>query len=220
MKVRLIDSTGSKKSISVNDVLFDQDINQKLLAQSIRVYLANLRQGTSKAKTRSEVNRTKKKLYRQKGTGNARHGSKNAPIFVGGGVAHGPTGNENWQLNLSKKMKKNSLRTALAIQKDNLIISDELPILKGKTKQAQEIIRKFSQENEKVLVCLSENMPMALRSLRNIKGVLVERVTKINALDIVLADKIVFTRDSIRALERRFQKLKIKKEKKVTSLEK
>src|SRR5690554_4960009 len=105
MKLTVITATSKASSIEVSDAVFGQKANPTLLAQAVRVYLSNLRQGTSKVKTRSEVSRTRAKWYRQKGTGNARHGARSAPIFVGGGVAHGPNGQQNWTKSLSRKMK-------------------------------------------------------------------------------------------------------------------
>jgi large subunit ribosomal protein L4 len=90
MQLPVIDSTSKNEKMRVNDILFSDQSVDALLAQAIKVYQSNLRQGTSYTKTRSEVKRTKKKWYKQKGTGNARHGSRNPNIFVGGGVSHGP----------------------------------------------------------------------------------------------------------------------------------
>ena len=111
-------STSGKKTstTSVKKKFFEAKINSSLMAQAIRVYLSNQRQAPAKTKSRGEVKVTKKKVWRQKGTGRARHGSRNAPIFVGGGKAHGPSGTQNYKLKMSKKMKKASLFSALSEQ--------------------------------------------------------------------------------------------------------
>jgi len=140
MQLPVIDSTSKNEKIRVNDILFSDKSVDSLLAQAIRVYQANLRQGTSYTKTRSEVKRTKKKWYKQKGTGNARHGARTPNIFVGGGVSHGPRAIENWSLKLNRKSKLIALRHALTLQKKNLFVSKDIPALKGKTKEAEKLI--------------------------------------------------------------------------------
>jgi large subunit ribosomal protein L4 len=103
MQLTVIDSTSKNEKVRVNDSLFTKKPATFLLAQAIRVYRSNLRQGTSYTKTRSEVKRTKTKWYKQKGTGNARHGARTPNIFVGGGVSHGPRAIENWSKKLNAK---------------------------------------------------------------------------------------------------------------------
>ena len=143
MKLKVITPTSKSSSIEVSDSVFAQKSNPALVAQAVRVYLSNLRQGSAKVKTRSAVKRTKSKWYKQKGTGNARHGSKNAPIFVGGGVAHGPTGNENWKKDLSRKMKSKALRVALSMQVENIVVTDNLNSIGGKTTEAVKFLNKM-----------------------------------------------------------------------------
>src|SRR5260221_7335072 len=108
-------TTSGKAGTDITSVLFDAASSASTVAQAVRVYLGNQRQGTAKVKTRGEVERTKKKWYKQKGTGGARHGARSAPIFVGGGVSHGPTGTTDWSLKMSKPMRKVALRTALSM---------------------------------------------------------------------------------------------------------
>jgi len=134
MQLPVIDSTSKNEKIRVSDILFSDKAADQLLAQAIRVYQANLRQGTSYTKTRSEVKRTKKKWYKQKGTGNARHGARTPNIFVGGGVSHGPRAIENWSLKLNRKSKLIALQQALTLQKKNLFVSKDIATLKGKTR--------------------------------------------------------------------------------------
>ena len=208
MKLTTYPKTGakSKTAVTASETVFNAEVNKKLLSQGIRVYLANQRQGTSKVKNRSAVNRTKKKAYAQKGTGNARHGSKNAPIFVGGGVAHGPTGLSNWKLKLTKRFKSQALISALSAQQKNIVVCDGFNELTGKTKQAVELLSKIRDKNEKILVVLTESNPEIIRSLRNIQRVVVTRAQRINIYEVSLADKIIITTDALKQLEEKLAK--------------
>jgi len=208
MKLTTYTKTGnkSKTAVTASEAVFNAEINKTLLSQGIRVYLANQRQGTSKVKNRSAVNRTKKKLHAQKGTGNARHGSRNAPIFVGGGIAHGPTGLANWKLKLTKRFKSQALISALSAQKENIVVCDGFNDLTGKTKQAVELLSKIRDKNEKVLVVLTESKPEIIRGLRNIQRVAVTRAERINIYEVSLADKIIITNDAVKQLEEKLAK--------------
>ena len=208
MKLTTYTKTGnkSKTAVTTSEAVFNAEINKTLLSQGIRVYLANQRQGTSKVKNRSAVNRTKKKLHAQKGTGNARHGSKNAPIFVGGGIAHGPTGLTNWKLKLTKRFRSQALISALSAQKENIVVCDGFNNLTGKTKQAVELLSKIRNKNEKVLVVLTESKPEVIRGLRNIQRVAVTRVERINIYEVSLADKIIITTDAVKQIEEKLAK--------------
>ncbi|MFZ5438118.1 MAG: 50S ribosomal protein L4 [Patescibacteria group bacterium] len=209
MKLKVITATSKGSTIEVNDAIFAQKSNPVLLAQAVRVYLSNLRQGTSKVKTRSEVSRTKAKWYKQKGTGNARHGSKNAPIFVGGGVSHGPTGNENWTKALSRKMKAQALRVALSMQTEKIVVTDNFNSLGGKTAEAAKLLNKMIDDKGKVLVVLAGNSDLIRRSLRNIEQVLTVPAVELNSLQVAMADIIIFTKDSLKVLEDRLSKEKV-----------
>jgi len=191
MKLKVITATSKESSIEVNNSMFATKDNPTLLAQAIRIYLSNLRQGTSKVKTRSQVNRSKSKWYRQKGTGNARHGSRNAHIFVGGGVAHGPKGIENWNKNLNSKMKAQALRVALKLQADQIFVTDNLNGLQGKTAEADLLLQKMLGKVDKILIVLGENSELIKRSVNNIGQVLTVNANELNALHLVTAKKII-----------------------------
>ncbi|MBU0576554.1 50S ribosomal protein L4 [Patescibacteria group bacterium] len=208
MKLTTYTKTGNKSQTAVtgSDAVFAAKVNQPLLAQGIRVHLANQRQGTSKVKTRSEVARTKKKLYRQKGTGGARHGSKNAPIFVGGGVAHGPTGNANWKLKMTRSLKNQALISALSAQKDQIIVWDGLNELEGKTKLAAKLLYKMVDQKDKTLVVVTKFKPEMLQSLRNIENILLTKVVRLNIYEVALVDKIIMTSEAVKELEDRLIK--------------
>ncbi len=227
MKLKVIASNGKKtSSIKVNDQLLAEKTNDFLIAQAVRVYLSNKRQATSKTKNRTEVVRTKSKWYRQKGTGNARHGAKNANLFVGGAVAHGPDGSQHWTLKLSKKQKKQSLRCALKAQENNILISKDLKDLKGKTKKAAILLKSIADyENNKVLVIISTKANKLIhRSLRNIQNVLISNANHLNTLQVAAADKIIISDQALEDLEKRLvknkaevKKVEVKKTKKTVS---
>jgi large subunit ribosomal protein L4 len=198
----------------VNDSLFTKKPATFLLAQAIRVYRSNLRQGTSYTKTRSEVKRTKTKWYKQKGTGNARHGARTPNIFVGGGVSHGPRAIENWSKKLNAKSKLVALQTSLTLQKGNLFLSKNLASIKGKTKEAVALLNNVADENDKVLVVLAKSNPIIVRAFRNLEKVLVVTADRLNALHVSNADKIVFEYASLKVLEDRMAKIKKSKIKK------
>jgi len=171
-------------------------INIKLVSQAIRVAQSNKRQGTSKVKTRSEVSLTKKKMYKQKGTGGARHGAKSAHIFVGGGVAHGPTGKANWSRSLPQTMKRQALQHALAMQEAVIAVSPELNTLTGKTKMAAKLLEKIAPAAQKICIVLEKADEKILRSLRNIPSAAPILAAQLNALHVMQADKILFTKES------------------------
>lgn len=208
MQLTVIDSTSKNEKVRVSDTLFSSATSNVLLAQAIRVYLSNLRQGTAHTKTRSEINRTKKKWYKQKGTGNARHGARTPSIFVGGGVAFGPRGVENWAKTITAKSKLLALRLALSAQKANLFLSKDISSLKGKTSEATKLLSVASKKNEKVLVVLAKNSDLVLRSLRNLENVLVMTADRINALHVAMADKIIIDLAALKVLEERMLKVK------------
>lgn len=208
MQLTVIDSASKNEKVRVSDTLFANSASEFLLAQAIRVYLSNLRQGTAHTKTRSEVNRTKKKWYKQKGTGNARHGARTPSIFVGGGVAFGPRAIENWTKTLNAKNKLLALKVALSAQKANLFLSKDLSSLKGKTTEAIALLAPVSTGSEKVLVILAKSSSLALRSLRNLENVIVMTADRINALHIAMADKIVIEFTALKVLEDRLLKVK------------
>jgi large subunit ribosomal protein L4 len=208
MKLTTYTKTGNKSKTPIlgSEAVFNAEVNQELLAQGVRVYLTNQRQGTSKTQSRSAVTRTKKKWYKQKGTGNARHGSRNAPIFVGGGVAHGPNGNSNWKLKMTRRLKSQALISALSTQKDNIVVCDGFAELSGKTKQAAELLAKIVDKKDKVLVVLAESNTQTFKSLRNLEKILMTKSDRLNVYEASLADKIIFSSDAVKKLEERLAK--------------
>lgn len=203
---------GGKISGKVNlpESFFKAKINRKLLAQAVRVYLSNQRKAHAKIKTRGEVDRTKAKAYRQKGTGRARHGARSAPLFVGGGVAHGPEGNQNWKRVLPQKMRKQALASALTskLQEKQLVVIKGLEKIEGKTKEMKQILQPFLKESKtkkpiKFLLVSSQRSPKLTRACRNLPNFLIRSAGSLNAYEVLNGDKILMTPESIEILEKR-----------------
>ena len=209
MKLNLLDTKGTKlNEIEVPEEIFGAGDNPSLLSQAIRVYLSNQRQGTSKVKSRGEVNRTTAKVWRQKGTGRARHGSRRAPIFVGGGVAHGPSVNTNHDLKLSKKMKRKALFTSISskVKEGSLSIVSGANSIQPKTKSALEMLANtinYKQGN-KVLVVLPDNTSPLIKGGQNLDGVSLTQASRINYYEVISNLKILFLEESLEVLKDTF----------------
>src|SRR3989338_9033976 len=150
-KLPVFDQKGTKLTpMTVSDLIFAVKVNQPLMDQASKVYLSNQRRSLAKAKRRGEVKVTKAKVWQQKGTGRACHGSRNAPIFVGGGQAHGPTGEQNYKRTLSTPMKRQSLFSALTfkLKNDSILVVDKLDTLKPKTAIFDKLFSKITKNTE------------------------------------------------------------------------
>lgn len=198
MKINIYSIKGVKSGELALPKEFGEKPNMALLAQAIRVYDGNAHIGMAKTKTRAEVNRTKKKLYRQKGTGGARHGSRRAPIFVGGGVAHGPRPIRR-VLSLPLKMKKKALAVTLSLKAKNGEIVGVSGIDKLiKTKDAQILADKIFKEIKSVkrlTFVLGEVGFTAKTALRNLKNVQVFPFKDINAYHIYFGGGLVIDKE-------------------------
>jgi large subunit ribosomal protein L4 len=181
---------------------FSTEANLKLLAQAIYVYDDRAHKGLAKAKTRAEVNRTKKKWYRQKGTGGARHGARSAPIFVGGGVAHGPRPVKR-ELTLPKKTRKKALDVVLSLKtkEGSIVVLDGLSKIK-KTKEAGQLLDKIFNKEKRtkanVILGLADANLEVARLFRNIKGVKAKAYKDFNAYEVfksnlIALDKNIFS---------------------------
>jgi len=197
--------------IQLPSEIFGAKINDSLMSQAVRVYLANQRQGTVKTKDRGEVNATTKKIWQQKGTGRARHGSKRAPIFVGGGLAFGPKPRD-LSLSISKKMKTLALFSALSSK----LKDQELKIVKGletiapKTKLMAQVLENLGIKNDKrVLLVMpkagkeSENV---YRASRNIEGINILTANTLNAYKVLDNKLVLLMKDSIDVIKDTFVK--------------
>lgn len=208
MKLTAINTTGTKSTHTASDAVFGFAVNQPLLAQAIRVYTYNEHQSTSRVKTRAEVRRTKKKWFKQKGTGNARHAARSAPIFVGGGVAHGPKGLSTANLSLSQQQKHQALKSALTLQIDSIIVTEGIETSNGKTSQAHKFLHAILADEPRTLVVIANKNDKVEQAFGNIQYVLVTTAEHLTALDVVAADKIIFSPEAITALENRMSATK------------
>ncbi len=187
-------------TIELNDAVFGVEINEHLVHMAVVQHLANKRQGTQKAKTRSEVSGGGRKPWRQKGTGHARQGSTRAPQWTGGGVVFAPVPRD-YSFKLNKKEKRAALKSALTdkVQNSNLVVVDELKFDEIKTKNFVKVMNNLNIQ--KGLVVTENNDANVIMSARNIKGVDTAQVNTINVYDIMKAKKVVLTKAAVAKIE-------------------
>ncbi len=206
MKIDKLNLDGKKSSIEVLDKIFSAKINNKLVSNVLYKTNANYKGRHAKTKQQNEVSGPTSKIYAQKGTGNARHASRKAPIFVGGGIAHGPKGQLAYKTRkLNKSEKKSSIASLISeknINKSLLIFSDFNSEIK-KTKEMNAIVKKFEFKNSLMILdkLSKENIEKSIRNIPNIK---VTDINHFSAFDIVKFEKLVFTESSIKELEKRY----------------
>ena len=206
MKIDKHSLDGKKKSIEVLDKVFSAKINKKLVSAVLYKTNANYKGRHAKTKQQNEVSGPTSKIYAQKGTGNARHASRKAPIFVGGGVAHGPKGELAYKKRkLNKSEKKLSIASLLSEKnKDkNLMIFNDFSSEIKKTKEMSQIVKKFDITNSLIILDKSSKDKIE-RSVRNIPNIKVTDVNHFSAFDVVKFKKIVFTESSVKELEKRY----------------
>ncbi len=208
-KTKVYDTSG--KSIGQTELpeeIFNAKINESLVAQAVRVYLGNQRRARAKAKTRGEVRGSTRKIYRQKGTGRARHGDKYAPIFVGGGKAHGPTGLENFALKLPRKMRRRALFSALTSKLKNkeVVVVDGLAKVKPKTKEMIKITQnlKLKTQNHnlklKTSIILPEKLENVMRAARNIANLDLLQAGQLNAYRVLNGGRLLLMKESLKKM--------------------
>ena len=206
MKIEKINIDGKKVPIEVLDKIFSAKINNKLVSAVLYKTNANYKGRRAKTKQQNEVSGPTSKIYAQKGTGNARHASKKAPIFVGGGIAHGPKGQLAYKTRkLNKSEKKNSVASLISEKnkKRNLLVFSDFVKEIKKTKEIFQIIKKFELTNSLMILDKSSKDKIE-RSIRNIPNLKVTDVNHFSAFDIVKFKKIVFTETSVKELEKRY----------------
>ena len=187
-------------TIELNDAVFGAPINEHLVHMAVVQQLANKRQGTQKAKTRSEVSGGGRKPWRQKGTGHARQGSTRAPQWTGGGVVFAPVPRD-YSFKLNKKEKRAALKSALTsrVQDGKLIVVDELKFDEIKTKKFKAVMDNLKVN--KALVVLADNDEKVVMSARNIPTVKTSQVNTINVYDILKGDTLILTKDAVAKIE-------------------
>ncbi len=206
MKINKLTIDGKKGTIEVSDKIVSAKINDKLVSNVLYKTNANYKGRKAKTKQKNEITGSTAKIYAQKGTGNARHASKKAPIFVGGGVAHGPKGEANYKKRkLNKSEKKLSIASLITkINKlNNLIILDDFQKEILKTKEMNNLLIKFEAKNS-IIIADKKSKDNISRSVKNIPNVKITDVNHFSAYDLAKFKKIVFTETSIKELEKRY----------------
>ncbi len=200
LAVDMFDMSGkSNGSMELPTDLFKVIASPKLLAQYVRVYLANQRQGTHQTKTRADVTGSTRKIYKQKGTGRARHGARTAPIFVGGGVTFGPQSRSH-NLKMTKKQKQKALLFSLSLkaQDKNIKILDGISNMKGTVKEMKEALKSLEVEPRKALVVYAPEQADTMKKvLGNVKDAHTSQSRLLNAYAVLKAETIVFTKEAL-----------------------
>lgn len=192
--------------ITLPGEIFGAKVNPNLMTQAVRVYLFAQRQGHASTKTRGEVKGTTKKMYRQKGTGRARHGAAKAPIFVGGGITFGPRPRD-FSLDFPKKMRRASLFSSLTskFQEEKVKVLD----LNGSTGKTQELIRMLKSldlvskngKAKKIMVVVTNDSEMVIRASRNINGAILKNAANLTTYEVLNSNTILFMKESIEVLK-------------------
>ena len=186
--------------MDLNDAVFGVEVNEHLVHMAVVAQLANNRQGTQKAKTRSEVSGGGRKPWRQKGTGHARQGSTRAPQWTGGGIVFAPSPRD-YTIRLNKKEKRAALKSALTsrVLENKFIVVDELKLDEIKTKKFQNVLNNLKVN--KALVVVDENSDNVVKSAKNIQSVKTAYVNTINVYDILKYNTVVATKAAVANIE-------------------
>lgn len=206
MNVKVLNISGEEVgTLKLSDEVFKQEYNEGLIHQVVVAYLANLRQGTKSALTRSEVRGHAKKPWRQKHTGHARHGSTKGPQWRGGGVVFAPKPRD-----FSKKVNKEAKRTAFKsaistkLKNQEVIVIDNINLAEAKTKLMAQVLKNLKIDKTVVFVT-KEKDELVMRAANNLGNVDVTNASVVNVYDIVSNDKVVLTQDAAKALEEAYK---------------
>ena len=206
MKIEKLNLNGKKDSIEVLDKIFSAKVNKRLISNVLYKTNANYKGRHAKTKQQNEVAGPTSKIYAQKGTGNARHASRKAPIFVGGGVAHGPKGELAYKKRkLNKNEKKLSIASIISEKNKNknlIILSDFSNEIK-KTKEMYSIVKKFEFTNS-LLIVDKNSMSKIEKAVRNIPNIKITDINHFSAFDMIKYKKVVLTESSVKELEKRY----------------
>ena len=206
MKIDKINLDGKKDAIEILDSIISAKINKKLVSNLLYKTNANYKGRKAKTKQKNEIIGSTSKIYAQKGTGNARHASRKAPIFVGGGVAHGPKGESNYKIRKINKSEKKKGISSLITEKNNeknLIIFSDFKAEITKTKEMNKILEKFQAKNSLIILDKSSKDKI-IRSVKNIPNIKVTDVNHFSTYDVMKFKKIIFTETSMRELEKKY----------------
>ena len=206
MKINIINIDGKKNSIEVLDKVFSARINKQLVSNVLYKTNANYKGRSAKTKQQNEIKGSTSKIYAQKGTGNARHASRKAPIFVGGGVAHGPKGRTKYKKRkLNKSEKKISIASMITEKNNNnnLIIFDDFKEKILKTKEMNQILIKFEATNS-IMIIDKESMNNIYKSIKNIPNVKITDANHFSSFDLAKYKKVILTETSVKELEKRY----------------
>jgi len=206
MKIETYKLDGKKSTIEVTDKVFSAKINKKLVNSVLYKTNANYKGRHAKTKQQNEVSGPTSKIYAQKGTGGARHASRKAPIFVGGGIAHGPKGELAYKKRkLNKSEKRQSIASIVSekVKEKNLLVFSDFNTEIKKTKEMSIILKKFEISNS--IIILDKNSKNKIeKSIRNIPNIKVTDINHFSAFDLVKFKKIVLTESSVKELEKRY----------------
>jgi len=206
MKIDKLNIDGKKDSIEIADKILDSKINKQLISYVLYKTNANYKGRKAKTKQKNEIIGSTSKIYSQKGTGNARHASRKAPIFVGGGVAHGPKGESKYKKRKLNKSEKKLSIASLITEKNkmsNLIIFSDFEKKISKTKEMNTILKKFEAVNS-IIIADKKSKENIFKSVRNIPNVKITDINHFSAFDLVKYKKVIFTETSIKELENRY----------------
>ncbi|MFT9494174.1 50S ribosomal protein L4 [Anaerosolibacter sp.] len=201
-KVALLNISGQQVGeMELSDSVFGAEINQSVLHDVVKNYLANQRQGTQSAKTRAEVRGGGRKPWKQKGTGRARQGSIRSPQWVGGGVVFAPKPRD-YRYALPKKVKRLAMKSALSskVQSENIIVVEALDMNAPKTKDMANILKNLNVE-KKALIVMSDKNDNVVKSASNLPGITTTLVTTLNVYDILNHEKFIITKDAVHKVE-------------------
>ena len=206
MEIEKLSIDGKTTTLKVADKILSAKINKKLVSNVLYKTNANYKGRKAKTKQKNEIIGSTSKIYAQKGTGNARHASRKAPIFVGGGVAHGPKGESNYKVRKLNKSEKKLSIASMFTEKNNLkdlIIFNDFDKEIKKTKEMNNILIKFKATNS-LIILDKKSQEKIEKSVRNIPNVKTTDVNHFSAFDIVKYKKLIFTESSIKELEKRY----------------
>lgn len=194
-------SGGSSGKITLPDSVFNVKTKKHLIYEAAKAYMANQRLGTATTKTRTEVKASGRKPWKQKGLGRARAGTAGSPVWVGGGVAHGPRPRDFYYA-LPKKARRSALRSALSekVREGGVKIVEGLALAEPKTKKAVELLRLVGVEDKKCLLVLGAKNDVLIKATRNIQGVKTALAKDLNIHDVLTSDALVIDKDAVGAL--------------------